>query len=148
MENASKALLIAGGILIVLLLLSFAILTLSSTSGLSDQRKNIHMTQEAISSNSRFSSYFGKKISGTDVISFLQLVIVNNSQTSNPIFIEFKQSSISSRDHKSTSEELQTIIDNIVRSSYYNINLTSDCSDYPGGYRNTGHYGCITITKL
>ena len=141
MENATKALLVAAAILISILLVSIAVMTFTSTSGLAEQGEAIRMTQEAYTSNSRFSIYFGDKVPGSDVISFLQLVIVNNSQTDNPIKID-------SGGHKVTSDEIQTIINSINRSSYYRINLTSTCTEFPGGFRNDGHYGCITIKKV
>ena len=147
MENASKALIIAGSILITLLLINIAIMTYNSVTGLGDQGKSIRMSQEAISSNSRFSQYFGNKVSGSDVISFLQLVIVNNSQTGNTISIDFRQSSTTAHSHRSSSLELQEIINMISRSSNYSIGINSSCPNYSNGYRNDGYYGCITIQK-
>ena len=142
MENASKALLIAGAILISILLISVGIMTIGSTSGLTEQTHAVARTEEIRLSNSQLSKYFGERVTGAQVISFLSYVIIHNSQNENPILINFNNK------HHSTSNEIQAVINGIDRSAYYIIRVTNECNTYNGGYRTNGSFGCLTVEKL
>ncbi len=82
MENASKALLIAGAILIAILLIAIGMMVFKSangvintaTSNMSDQEKTIH--------NSKFDMYAGNK-SGSTVQALLSAVRTNNASKEN-----------------------------------------------------------------
>ena len=146
MENASKALLVAGAILLAILLISIAVMTLGQASGLVDSMDNVHMTQESALSNSKFSQCFGVDRTGAEAIALLSLAIVHNSQSGEPVMIETNW--YNPGKHYQTSNELQELIDKIDRKKKYTIVLTEGCSKYPNeGFKRNGFIGCISINR-
>lgn len=78
MENASKALLIAGAILIVILLISLGIYIYSQAQ---QQVDSVNMDeQEILAFNNKFAPYLGDNITGAQVNALLQQVIASNGQ--------------------------------------------------------------------
>ena len=80
MENASKALLIAGSILIAVLLIAFGMRIFTSTSGTTDQVNEAMTTMEITTFNSQFTSYIGNNKNRAQVISLLNRIIISNSK--------------------------------------------------------------------
>ena len=83
MENASKALIIAGSILIALLLVSVGIMLFNGSSGLFNSARSKMTDQEKSLFNSTFTAYEGSNISGSSVKELLRTVIVNNEDKEN-----------------------------------------------------------------
>ena len=86
MENASKALLIAGAVLIVILLIGIGMLIYSKSTRIVDTAASIMNTQELQSYNSNFTIYEGIQ-KGPSVKSLISTVIANNAnypQIDNP----------------------------------------------------------------
>ena len=79
MENASKALIIAGAILLAILIISLGIMIYNQASGVVN--KNAMTEVEVSSFNQRFSQYFGKKVRGANVNSLINTVNNNNMST-------------------------------------------------------------------
>ena len=80
MENASKALLIAGAILIVILLISLGIYIYSQAQ---QQIDAVNMDeQQVLAFNNKFAPYLGNSITGSQVNALLQQVQASNSQAS------------------------------------------------------------------
>lgn len=78
MENASKALIIAGAILLAILLITLGIYIFQQAQSTVN---NSGMSQAEIQTfNSQFTKYEGEKIKGSSVKSLIQEVNVNNSQ--------------------------------------------------------------------
>lgn len=78
MENASKALIIAGAILLAILLITLGIYIFQQAQSTVN---NSGMSQAEIQTfNSQFTKYEGTKIKGSSVKSLIQEVNVNNSQ--------------------------------------------------------------------
>ena len=78
MENASKALIIAGAILLAILLISLGIMIFTQAQSTVN---NSGMSQAEITSfNSQFSKYENDKIKGSMVKSLVQEVNTNNAQ--------------------------------------------------------------------
>ena len=76
MENASKALIIAGAILLAILIISLGIMIYNQASGVVN---NNSMSEVDISSfNTRFTQYQGNNIRGAQVNSLLEQVRNNN----------------------------------------------------------------------
>ena len=76
MENASKALIIAGAILLSILLISLGIMIFTQAQ---DATKNSGMSQAQVSTfNNKFSKYEGKKIKGSEVRGLIQEIIASN----------------------------------------------------------------------
>ena len=76
MENASKALIIAGAILISILIISLGVLVYNQASS-TVNKANLH-SQEAQAQNSKFESYFGTDVTATEVKNLLSEVRTNN----------------------------------------------------------------------
>ena len=80
MENASKALIIAGAILLSILLISLGIMIFNTAQ---DTTKNSGMTQAQVSAfNNKFSKYEGT-IKGSEVRSLIQEVVASNGDDNN-----------------------------------------------------------------
>lgn len=67
MENASKALIMAGAILIAILLISAGLIILNSTDGVRDQSKQASDLLEVEIFNSNFTKYCGERVLGSKV---------------------------------------------------------------------------------
>ena len=81
MENASKALIIAGAILLSILLISLGIMIFNQAP---DATKNSGMSQAQVSTfNNKFSKYEGKKIKGSEVNGMIQEVVASNGDEDN-----------------------------------------------------------------
>ena len=76
MENASKALIIAGAILLAILLISLGIMVFNQANSLVG---NNAMTEVDITThNQKFTNYEGKNVRGSTVRSMLQPILSNN----------------------------------------------------------------------
>ena len=76
MENASKALIIAGAILLSILIISLGIMIFNQSSGVFN---NNAMTEVEINSfNQKFEQYIGGKVRGANVRALIQAVNTNN----------------------------------------------------------------------
>ena len=89
MENASKALLIAGAILICIVLISVGMLVLNSTTDVTDQVGDITASQAAQAFNNQYINYAGTQ-KGSSVKRLIETIATNNSvSTSRQINIVF-----------------------------------------------------------
>ena len=79
MENASKALVIAGAILISILLITIGVMVISSISGVTEQVTDTTSDMAAQTFNSQYTSFIGTQ-NGSNVRSLLNKVISNNSK--------------------------------------------------------------------
>ena len=79
MENASKALLIAGGILISIILISFFVNTYSSISRFKNQELTEKEIQQIEEENKEYTKYLGQTVYGTEVITVQNMA--ENSKT-------------------------------------------------------------------
>ena len=77
MENASKALIIAGSIIIAILIISLGILLFNKMGGSAKKMANMD-EQEITAFNSRIIPYLGNSTSGSQVNALIQYVISNN----------------------------------------------------------------------
>ena len=83
MENASKALIIAGAILISILLISVAIMVISSTQGVQDQMGQQMDSTEKSTFNAQFTNYAGTNRSLSQVKSLFERVTASNAANPN-----------------------------------------------------------------
>ena len=80
MENASKALIIAGAILLAILIISLGIMIYRQASGVVDSNA---MDEVAVSSfNEKFQQYVGKNVRGANVNALISSIIQNNLSNS------------------------------------------------------------------
>ena len=80
MENASKALIIAGGVLISLLVISLLVLTFNGISNYQKSLQSQEATEQAVDFNKNFEGYNRKTLYGSDIISIANLVVDYNTQ--------------------------------------------------------------------
>ena len=152
MENTSKALLIAGAILIAILLISVAVLIINSTSHTSDRVRAQSDTMDIQAYNSQFLSYLSEKASGRKAKELLSLVMSHNAQCSynknDSIYMNF--STLKDRNeyiHEYKSDKLQEIYSKINSNDQYKIYISPNCSKFKNGYKDNGYLGCISIRK-
>lgn len=79
MENATKALLIAGSILVVILLIAFAMRILNPAADTIDSSKTAMETTDMATFNSKFTQYAGSNKSAAQVKALANVVIANNA---------------------------------------------------------------------
>lgn len=76
MENASKALIIAGAILLAILIISLGIIIFGQAQ---DTIQSVNMSeQEQLAFNNKFTPYEGERIRGSQVNALAQAVFTNN----------------------------------------------------------------------
>ena len=80
MDNAPKALLMAGGILFTLIVISIFIMSYNKITEMSQQKQDALNVKEIVKFNEPFISYQKKEMYGTDIISVLHLAISNNKR--------------------------------------------------------------------
>ena len=81
MENASKALLIAASVLIVILLIAFSISIFDSTSGTKDNVEETMKATEIATFNNRFSAYFATSGKSAAQAKALANIVTSNNST-------------------------------------------------------------------
>ena len=77
MENASKALIMAGAILIAIMIISLGILLFNRMGGKAKEMADMD-EQEIASFNSKITPYLGQNVSGSQVNALIQYVISND----------------------------------------------------------------------
>lgn len=80
MENASKALIIAGGILISILILSVLVYSFGNISQYFSSEEKVQQTEQLTTFNNQYESYNKKLLRGTDVISVINKAKDNNTR--------------------------------------------------------------------
>lgn len=83
MENATKALLIAAGIFICMMLISLLVNFRSSISSYFEQKHNLKMTEQIQKFNEEFGNYNGNEIRGNELISLMNRIIDYNNREAN-----------------------------------------------------------------
>lgn len=78
MDNASKALIIAGSVLIAVLIVSLGIAIFTSAAGVAEQGANSVNNASVSAFNGQFEKYFGRKRSYEQTLELCRLVEVNN----------------------------------------------------------------------
>ena len=166
MENASKALIIAGSILVAILLIGLGLSFLISGSKLTGEASSNIDSKSVTMFNNQFLSFFSDSTLGASAKSLTSKIIQHNATTStcNTEYInELKKNNTFSKDdhhiylnfypkgeasitHKWKSSDLQVIYSKISDLSKYKIYATQ-CTTYPGGYYN-GYLICISIKEI
>ena len=103
MENASKALIIAGGILLALMTLSLVVYMSTYTSRMVDAQDQQKAAEELAAFNTEFEAYHKSVMYGTDIITVCNKAIDYNKSATEKIDIELTISS----DYKRTTETIK-----------------------------------------
>ena len=91
MENAAKALLIAGGILIALVIISTGIIVYTRTRDLHEYESAAREEEQVRKFNQEYTAYDKKELRGIEIITITNKAINNNVQNpENPITIEVR----------------------------------------------------------
>ena len=83
MENASKALLIAGGVLLAILIISLLILTVNKISSFNTTREETVRTEQILKFNEQYEAFNKYNLLGTEIITAFNKVIDNNKKNPN-----------------------------------------------------------------
>ena len=143
MENASKALIIAGAILLAILIISLGILIFSQAQ---DTVGSVNMSeQEMMAFNNKFTSYGGSNKRGTEVNALIQAVRANNqsavTEGAKEKVVEIKAGTgitdTVSTDTTETSTTFGAVTGTVTKGNAYKITI---------GYKN-GLVNTITIDK-
>lgn len=134
MENASKALIIAGAILLAILIIGLGMMVFNNAK---NALTSANLDQEQIDAfNSKFESYIGNNKRGTDVRTLCSTVSSSNATESED---EYKITIVYEGNNYKTQSELMTLRDLIKNGLRYE--LTATFND------NTHLISIITITK-
>jgi len=87
MENASKALIIAGSILIAILLIAVGMRIFNSTLGAGDSVKDSISTNEKSMINNKFMPYIGKNKTRAEILALRNAVIVHNATSDKGVYL-------------------------------------------------------------
>lgn len=125
MENATKALIIAGSVLIVIVLISVGVSILSSTRGLENNTQETADVMETNSFNSRFTGYVGNNLSGSQIKSLCSTVIASNAKnTAHKVTLTYGTTS------GIDSSSISTIAGGISANSRYKVEVSYDTNGY------------------
>ena len=130
MENASKALLIAGAVLIVILIIGVGMMIYNGAHGSIDTAITQMSAQEKQIFNAQFTSYDGK-MSGTKVKSLIGAVITNNAEnkantTQKVVNVVTKGVTDFKDANVNDSAKLSTLNSKINTNKSYTVTLTYD----------------------
>ncbi len=134
MENASKALIIAGAVLIAIMLISIGMMIITSSSNLTDSVGKQLDQQTITSFNSQFLPYNGTKQRGSTMRGLMQTIVSSNA--ANP---DTQVKVILEEDEM----EPQDALGQLGASSYYNVTVDVAGSDAV----NPGIVTSITMKK-
>lgn len=116
MENASKALLIAGGILLALMTLSLIVYVSTSTTRMAEAQDAKKASEELAAFNASYEAYNKTRMYGTDVITVINKAInyngkLDNSQKNEAITIQVAIT----EDFAATKQIIEEYADNTVK---------------------------------
>ena len=126
MDNASKALIMAGAILISIAIIGVAVFLFSSSSGYAEGAGQTLDATAAQMTNSTLRQYANKRVRGTTVIEFLEYVKTANKSKVFPVDVEVNEGDVDA-------------IEDVVSTAYYTITLTDENDD--------SYYDQYTIEK-
>jgi len=139
MENASKALLIAGAVLICIVLISVGMVIVNSSSEVTDQVSDVTTSQAVETFNSGFSIYAGKQ-KGSSVKRLLEKISTSNKVTAttatHQVRVTFADGGLS---NTHVVNSIVKSISKIINSSTYMVEITE--------MDTNGYISHITITK-
>lgn len=98
MENASKALIIAGSVLIAMAIIFMAVKLTGEGQGTLDSEEQTMQATEVATFNNKFTVYFGNNISASKVKALANVVVSNNATSNRKVSISFDNGSTSCDD--------------------------------------------------
>ena len=132
MENASKALLIAGSVLIVILIIAVGLRIFNSTKGTTEAAQSTMGTTSATMFNNQFLSYLGDKKSKSELIQLLNKILVNNATSNHKINVVLLDTFNFTENPDTIQEMIQSF--NACSIQFYRIVLSKDNPTDNDGY--------------
>ena len=132
MENATKALMIAGAVLIAILIIGVGMMIYNSAQGSIEGATSKISQQEIELFNSGFTQYEGN-VSGSQVKSLISSVINNNNQygeTGDNVPEKVIQVTGGGKTNATTSSDLTSIRASIIAGKRYNISFENNDSGF------------------
>ena len=126
MENASKALIMAAGVLIALMILGALLLMFSNLSNY--QETNTQGTREAqvVEFNNQFETYNRQDIRGTDMVSLMNRVVdYNTRKTGTTSEEQYQKMEITVTGISPSAFKYDTSDDSLIKESYTQDNITT-----------------------
>lgn len=120
MENATKALLIAAGMLLAVMILSIAAITYKQVSSYYSEKQDIIFEEQAGKFNKRFEDYNRERIRGSDIVSLVNMVIDYNTNESFETGTNYKRIKL----------EINMIDNSSVMNQFRFITSQNSASDY------------------
>lgn len=122
MENASKALLIAGAILIVILLIGVGMMVFNGAQESIGGAMDTMSAQEVQAFNSQFASYEGS-IKGTAVKSLIQAVIASNASNTYDRYIAVNDTAVTKDTLDTAATAMSTYASGLVSTKQYTVSF-------------------------
>lgn len=141
MENASKALLIAGAILVCILLIGVGMLVYNSAQGTISEAVSQMSSQEKDMFNQQFEQYSGTRVNGSNVKALLQRVRNNNNQN---VDTPDKQVKVTG----DITTKAENGIETIAATDITKINTAANYSVTPDDTNKDGLIDSIEIKKI
>ena len=131
MENASKALLIAGGVLIALIIIAMFIMMLNKMSNLKNAQQEQIEIEQLAAFNAEFEAYNKKAMYGTDVITLMNKAIQNN--------LNVNANSLGDRRYINIKFKLKDSVQTTIIKEDMTTGEKKDSTDYDFIQRNFGY---------
>ena len=138
MENASKALIIAGSILVSILLISIGVFIINSIGDTQANMEDAMGTQAIETFNSTYTAYIGQQ-SGSNVKTLLNKVSTNNSKGNVAHPIDIKGTVGEAAGDGATGSAISEITANIITTKTYKVIISA--------YDENGYVSEITINE-
>lgn len=142
MENASTALLIAGGVLLAMLILSLGVMSCTSINSFKEEQAKQELNAEVAKFNDGFTAYNKSRLFGTDVISVWNKAIDNNKKYAKDDNYKVNIKIVNATYYDDNEEKVITI--NIMESSQKKGSLNKESEFYK--YCKTNIFKCTEIT--
>ena len=139
MENASKALIIAGGVLLAILVISVALYLFAGVRGFADAM-NVHAELSAVESFNRYYQSFDSKITGIDVVNICNKVL-NDKANGHDIDCSALYNELYNNLNKQSEDAIKDGIEKAdLKTKKYNFNISLE-----SGYDADGYVKFISI---
>ena len=128
MENATKALLIAGSILVVILLIAMGLKIFNTTNGTVESAQTTMSSTSATMFNSKFMMHSGNNKSKSEVKEVLNKIISNNSTSSHKISLSINSVGYNGTIDYDNYSMMMSCVNNLSETNKYliHVNLGSD----------------------
>lgn len=148
MDNASKALIIAGAILIAVMLVSLGVMLYNTAAGVAETTVGSVDALGVAGFNAQFETYLGTGKSKSQAAGLISKILANNANNDIIIYVDFTStntSTVASATGAWETSTLSTIRDgiNAVRNVRYDITV-----DTTNGYNQDGTIKTIVVTMV